>query len=218
MIPEKIPERLLAQYYQWLDENKHQDSLKTLKDWGSEEATYQIQATEIKNRISNPDHNEQLRNSKHRRPRRFSRSYFSDKNGRGNEKCCLCTGNHSLLKCEAFQKLLVDKRWQTVKQFGPCFRCLVDNHHGKSCSRSKPCGINRCKGTHQNLLDYDRAPPAQFHPRPEAELFVHTLTTPHQPTTNEKPWRGIVPGNLLLRKRLEIKGNQKWHCKQYRSP
>jgi len=87
MIPEKIPERLLAQYYRWLDENKHRDSLETLKDCVSEETTYQVQATEIKNGISNQDRNEQLRNSKHRPSRRFPRSYFSDKNGRGNQKC-----------------------------------------------------------------------------------------------------------------------------------
>ena len=48
MILEKIPERLLAPYYRWLDENKHRGSLETLKDWVSEEATYQIQATEIR--------------------------------------------------------------------------------------------------------------------------------------------------------------------------
>jgi len=51
MILEKIPERLLAQYYRWLSENKCQESLETLKDWVSEEAAYQIQATEIKNGI-----------------------------------------------------------------------------------------------------------------------------------------------------------------------
>ena len=52
MILEKIPERLLAQYYRWLNDNKHQESLKTLKDWVSEEAAYQIQATEIKHGIA----------------------------------------------------------------------------------------------------------------------------------------------------------------------
>ena len=65
IILEKIPERLLAQYYRRLDEKKYRDSLETLKDWVSEEAAYQIQATEIKNGISNQDRNEQPRNGKH---------------------------------------------------------------------------------------------------------------------------------------------------------
>ena len=160
IILEKIPEHLLAQYYRWLDKKKYRDSLEALKDWVSEEAAYQIQATEIKNGISNQDRNEQPQNGKHFPSRRSSRSYFGDKNGKGNQKCCVCTGNHALLKCEAFQKLSVDERWQTVKRFGLCFRCLADNHHGETCPKSKQCGINGCKGTHQNLLHYDKAPPA----------------------------------------------------------
>ena len=68
-ILEKIPERLLA-HYRWLNEKKYRDSLETLKDWVSEEAAYQIQATEIKNGISIQDQNEQPRNGKHYPPRR----------------------------------------------------------------------------------------------------------------------------------------------------
>ena len=64
-ILEKIPERLLTQYYRWVDENKYRDSLETLKDWISEEAAYQMQATEIKNGISVEDHNEPPQDGKH---------------------------------------------------------------------------------------------------------------------------------------------------------
>ena len=184
MILEKIPERLLAQYYRWLDENKYRDSLETLKNWVSEEAAYQIQATEIKHGISSQERNEQPRNGKYLPPRRSSRSYFGDKNGKGNRPCCVCTGNHTLLKCEAFQKLSVDERWQTVKRFGLCFRCLADTHHGKTCPKSKQCGINGCKGTHQNLLHHDKAPPTQSLLRPEAESYIHPPTTPLQPQIN----------------------------------
>ena len=52
IILEKIPECLLAQYYRWIKENHYKDSLEKLKDWVLEEAEYQMQATEIKRRIS----------------------------------------------------------------------------------------------------------------------------------------------------------------------
>ena len=192
-ILEKIPERLLSQYYRWIDENKYRDSLETLKDWISEEAAYQMQATEIKNGISIEDRNEPPRDGKHNFRRR-SRSYFGDKSGKG--KCCLCIGNHPLKKCEAFKKQSVDGRWQTMKRFGLCFRCLADNHHGKSCPLSKQCGINECKGTHQNLLHYDKAPTAQPPLRPEAESYVQPLTTPlYSPiNSNDRP-RATMEGN-----------------------
>ena len=42
IILEKIPERLLTQYYRWLREKQYEESLGTLKNWVSEEAEYQI--------------------------------------------------------------------------------------------------------------------------------------------------------------------------------
>ena len=94
IILEKIPERLLAQYYRWLDDNKYREPLETLKVWVSEEAAYQIQATEIKNGISTQDRNDQPRKDEPHPPRRYPRSFFNDKNARGSHKCCACTGNH----------------------------------------------------------------------------------------------------------------------------
>ena len=210
VILEKSPERLLAQYYRWLDENKRPDSLETLKDWVSEEAAYQIQATEIKNGISNQDSNEQSWNSKHRHPRRFPRSYFSDKNGRGNQKCCVCTGNHSLLKCEAFQKLSVDERWQTVKRFGLCFRCLASPAEEASnvvlTDVQEPIKVSFIM-TERHLLNFvcnqKQNRTFSIRPRPFSQR-------PTQMRDREKPWRGMVPGNPLPWKRLEIKkDNQK---------
>ena len=64
MILEENPERLLAQCYRWLNENRCQESLETLKDWVSEEAEYQIQATEIKNGISPDNQVERQRNGR----------------------------------------------------------------------------------------------------------------------------------------------------------
>ena len=123
---------------------------------------------------------------------------------------CVCTGNHALLKCEAFQKLSVDERWQTVKRFGLCFRCLADNHHGKTCPKSKQCGINGCKGTHQNLLHYGKAPPAQSCLRPEAESYTHPSTTPLQPPINgnERPKATMEGSGASQSVTMETFGNQ----------
>ena len=54
IILEKITERLLAQYYRWIRENREQESLVKLKDWIAEEAEYRVQAAEIRNGIG-PD-------------------------------------------------------------------------------------------------------------------------------------------------------------------
>ena len=51
IILEKIPEKLLAQYYRWINENQEHESLEKLKDWIAEEAEYRVQAAEIRNGI-----------------------------------------------------------------------------------------------------------------------------------------------------------------------
>ena len=129
MILEKIPERLLAQYYRWLNNNKFQESLETLKDWVSEEAAYQIQATEIKNGISPDDQVERQSNG------RNPRSFFSNDN-ETETKCVVCTQNHPIWKCETFKTLSDDDRWKTARQCGLCYRCLGDDHQGRSCLSS----------------------------------------------------------------------------------
>ena len=51
IVLEKIPEKLLSQYYRWIKENRERESLEKLKDWVAEEAEYQIQASETRNGI-----------------------------------------------------------------------------------------------------------------------------------------------------------------------
>lgn len=123
----------------------------------------------------------------------------------GKESVFLCTGNHSLKKCETFKKQSIDGRWQTVKRFGLCFRCLADNHHRKSCPLRKQCGINGCKGTHQNLLHYDKAPTAQPPLRPEAESYVQPLTTPIN--SNDRPRLCPLGWTAIGKIQLDTKDN-----------
>ena len=58
LILEKVPERLLAQYYRWRGENHLRESLETLKDWVTEEAEYQVQANEIRHGLSTDNANQ----------------------------------------------------------------------------------------------------------------------------------------------------------------
>ncbi|CAB4008450.1 Hypothetical predicted protein [Paramuricea clavata] len=48
IVLEKIPEKLLSQNYRWLREKQNEESMETLKDWFSQEAEYQIPASEMK--------------------------------------------------------------------------------------------------------------------------------------------------------------------------
>ncbi|XP_058448836.1 uncharacterized protein LOC131428813 [Malaya genurostris] len=66
-------------------------------------------------------------------------------------KCCLiCKGScKNAGKCPRFQGLSYDARWDAVREFRICRRCL--RQHGGRCD-AKPCGKNGCTFKHHQLL------------------------------------------------------------------
>jgi len=50
----------------------------------------------------------------------------------------------------------VSKRWECVKKFKLCFRCLDEGHQGQSCFRTRVCSLESCQEVHHKLLQ----PPA----------------------------------------------------------
>ncbi|XP_023953383.2 uncharacterized protein LOC112057126 [Bicyclus anynana] len=74
------------------------------------------------------------------------------------EKCFLCEQTHDITKCQQFTKENVKKRWEIVKKYRMCFKCLKINHRHVQC-RSKPCGKDGCTRTHHELLHEDKSKP-----------------------------------------------------------
>ena len=50
----------------------------------------------------------------------------------------------------------MQERWSVAKRLQLCFRCLGEEHQGKSCPRSRPCGQNGCTDLHHKLLHKPR--------------------------------------------------------------
>ena len=69
------------------------------------------------------------------------------------KRCAFCQDcTHSIHSCEYFRYLQVGDRWNVAKKLKLCFRCLNDKHFGKDCPRTRVCGINRCRLSHDRLL------------------------------------------------------------------
>ena len=158
IILEKIPERLLAQYYRWIRENREQESLVKLKDWIAEEAEYRVQAAEIINGIG-PDGKTRERMTPSRRSENSAKSFVSSRCGvePKTQKCKVCGYNHPIWHCDVFKGRPVERRWETAKQLGLCYRCLSKDHIGKACPRHRECKINGCTETRHRLLHAEKA-------------------------------------------------------------
>jgi hypothetical protein len=102
IVLEKIPEKLLSQYYRWLREKQKEESMETLKDWISQEAEYQIQASEIRHGFPKI---RTERSGDHGGGGRGGRTFYGkpvDGDGKRVKKCQFCTDNHPIWKCAKF--------------------------------------------------------------------------------------------------------------------
>ena len=66
--------------------------------------------------------------------------------------CQVCDKQHNIWSCNDFIQKSVPERWNIARVFQLCYRCLGATHYGKTCKRSRQCGINACRQLHHKLL------------------------------------------------------------------
>ena len=149
----KLPEAMLAQYRRYIFENSKPKSVYTLRAWVIQESEFQTIASETVHGLA-----ERVAKESSSAPTmkfRNQRTFFRDAKDSGELQkfpCNVCGKKHGVWSCPVFKQKSVSDRWDTSKQFQLCFRCLADGHNGKSCHRSRQCGINGCKQLHHRLL------------------------------------------------------------------
>ena len=111
IILEKIPEKLLAQYYRWIKENQKHESLEKLKDWIAEEAEYWTTAAEIRNGIGS-DTKTREKKVPWKQREDSAKSFMSTSGGveLKIQRCKLCGHSHPIWHCDVFKGRPVERR------------------------------------------------------------------------------------------------------------
>ena len=133
---------MLSRFYRWAKDTGRAESIKTLRDWITEESEYQVKATETVEGLHGA-----RGKSKEEDRKRSNRNFNITK-----QKCDICHGSHAIKNCERYKAMSVDDQWKITKEKRLCFRCLANNHQGKDCKRARECGVNGCKRNHDRLL------------------------------------------------------------------
>ena len=68
-----------------------------------------------------------------------------------HKKCVFCNLDHSLWDCVQFKQLDIRQRWDVTRSNKLCYRCLGRSHYGEACTKTRICGINGCKESHNRL-------------------------------------------------------------------
>ncbi|XP_022794997.1 uncharacterized protein LOC111333608 [Stylophora pistillata] len=148
IVLEKIPQSLLSQYYRWVKEKGKLESFEELREWVAEEAEYQIQASEVKNGVSSASG----KNVK------WPRLYFGT-GDKCDRPCKVCNQKHPIWKCEVFKGMENEKKWETAKKLGLCYRCSGKGHLGEGCRWSEECGVDGCKEHQHQILHRSKSLP-----------------------------------------------------------
>ena len=150
----KLTEGMLAQYHRWIYENGRWQSVETLREFIIQESEFQTVASETIRGLSK-------RGNKKDNGLTF---FGNTKQSSGNQRkvgflpCKVCSGHHGVWRCKKFKAMSLPERWAAAKSLKLCYRCLGGDHSGEACVRSRICGINSCKKTHNRLLHRNPVP------------------------------------------------------------
>ncbi|KRZ81965.1 hypothetical protein T08_8299, partial [Trichinella sp. T8] len=74
--------------------------------------------------------------------------------------CPFCEGDHDATGCQRFLNAGYSARMSMSREKGVCYKCLKTGHRARECRTSRPCGVDRCRQPHHQLLH----PPATREP------------------------------------------------------
>ena len=154
----KLPETMLAQYHRWIFENHKEESVLTLRTWVLQESEFMTIASETVHGFNGTiDYNTSARPAaRYGNQRNFSED-TKDSQRLPKFICQECGENHGIWRCQIFTQRSVPDRWAVAKRLQLCFRCLGEDHQGKSCQRSRICGLDGCTDMHHCLLHKQNA-------------------------------------------------------------
>ena len=145
---------MLARYHRWVFETNTAESVVTLRKWVLQESEIQTIASETAYGLTGKIGSDAPTYSPFRRSKNQCAYFGEVKDSRSmpSSSCQVCGSQHRIWNCPEFCQKTVPVRWDVAKRFQLCFQYLGDRYSGKSCQRSRPCGLYGCRELHHKLL------------------------------------------------------------------
>ena len=149
----KFNRNLLTKYKQWISDKCQNENVATLREFIDRESEFLTTASETITGVLKESAKKERTTSA---GRTFVTQNDPEPKKRHGRNCKVCDEPHGLWACDSYKRMTVNHRWDVAKDHKLCFRCLGDGHRGESCGRSRVCGINGCKSSHQRMLHGDK--------------------------------------------------------------
>ena len=196
-LQKKIPESMLARYHRWIFEKRKDESVEVLREWIIQESEFQIIASETVRGLASAVKEESQKVARSG-PRTFFGNSQTNEN-RGNSIASqrrsrkVCNRQHGVWSCDQFKKVSQPQRWEIAKRFKLCYRCLGEGHFGQACTRSRICGLDGCRETHNRLLHMSQNFEGNSEPKREESGTKSAITKREQNLSSTSEWRDKTP-------------------------
>lgn len=145
------------------------ENVSNLIEWLQREATLRSRG---KKEIDTESKSERSQQSSTSGRRSDNHSINTSSNEVTSDECPLsCKTKHSLAYCPTFQSLTVDQRWQTVKLYKRCRKCL-NTHHTDDCKKADGTTCDKCSKRHHRSLHNEKTSTSSLNPK--AVPFTNT--------------------------------------------
>lgn len=85
------------------------------------------------------------------------------------KQCVLCNKDHTISRCQRFNLLAVNERFNEAKRLGLCINCLGKGHRVRFCRASR---CFRCSRSHHTLLHQEAEKTSNHSPEPSSSKSV----------------------------------------------
>jgi hypothetical protein len=138
-----------------------------------------------------------------------------DGSQRRKTQCVMCGLEHGVWNCSIFKDLIVEKRWNVVREHKLCISCLAQGHLASNCKRNFKCRVSPCGKSHHTLLH--NVPKREWKSRQTSEANnshglhegssnQHENTVGQVSCCSEKGLRGVEPEVCFKIVPVRVKG------------
>ena len=177
-LQKKMNKNLVASFHRWLNEQKLNGNVMSLRSFVLLESEFEIIAEEIDRGFSSSEvdtnffvsDNSEVEKQDYKickenyigtlgldSDTNVDRNIFLSCSNHQKESiiCSICKEKHKIIECPTFLSLTVEERKKLVMKYGLCFGCIERGHIKKNCKHSIVC--QKCHKNHNTLFHLDSA-------------------------------------------------------------
>ena len=105
---------------------------------------------------------------------RRTHHHANDANSTNDDETCPLgfKSKHLLASCPVYQGLTVNEKWEVVKEYKRCRKCLRVSHHTNDCTKADGTTCDKCKRSHHRSLHNEKkVDPSKSNLDPDVPAF-----------------------------------------------